>query len=136
MKCLDHVSKIDISYTASSAERGRYEHNIKILCGSEQTNTEPRRERPNWKEVVTKANKCAKGHLYREYIPLEQRQRLNDTLDPRVNEHLTWLSKNWFSYFKETEESSSSSATSWSGPPSWWDSWTEQHQWSEWQRQP
>ena len=72
VKCLDDVSKSDISYTASSHERGRYEHNIKILCGSEETNTGLRRERPNWKEVFTKAQ------------PLDQRQRMNDTLHPKV----------------------------------------------------
>ena len=130
VKCFDYVSKIDISFTASSAERGRYEHSINILCGSEETNTGPRRERPNWKEVVTKANKFAKENWNREYISLDQLKKMKDTLDPKVKEHLTWLNKNYSSNFKETKESSSSSATSRSS--SWWVSCTEHHSWGEW----
>ena len=90
VKCMEYVNKTDISCTATAAERGRYEHNIKVLCISGEINTGPRRERPNWNEAVTKAETFAKKKQWnREHIPIDQRQRMNDKLDPRVKEHLT-----------------------------------------------
>ena len=76
---MDHVTKIDISYTATAVERGRYEHNMKVLCISGEINTGPRRERPNWNEAVTKTETFAKEQWKREHIPIDQRQRMNDT---------------------------------------------------------
>ena len=81
---MDYVTQIDTSYTATAAERGRYEHNIKVLCISGEINTGPRRKRPNWDEAVTKAEKIAEEQWNREHTPVDQRQRMNDTLDPRV----------------------------------------------------
>ena len=74
---------------SAAAERGRYEHNMKVLCISGEINTGPRRERPNWNEAVTKAKKIATEQWNREHILIDQRQRMNDTLDTRVKEHLT-----------------------------------------------
>ena len=117
----------------------------------------PKKTRPNFTEAVETAktiskeewrvpdlNQClprttaraiSKEEWNMPQIPVQERERLNDTLDPKAKEHLTWLSKNWPSFFfKETEESSSS-ATSWSRPSSRWDqSWSDRHQWKEWQK--
>ena len=32
-------------------------------------------------------------------LPVKERERTYDTLDPKIKEHLIWLSKNWTSYF-------------------------------------
>ena len=75
VKCMDYLTQIDISYTATAAERGRYEHNIKVLCISGEINPGPKRERPNWNEAVTKAENFAKEQWNREHIPIDLRQK-------------------------------------------------------------
>ena len=85
-------------------------------------------------EAVAQATSKEEWNL--PQIQVNERERLHDTFDPKVKEHLIWLSTNWSGYFKEAEDSSSS-ATSWSKTSSWWDqSWSDRHQWKEWQKEP
>ena len=53
------------------------------------------------KEAVSAAEAFAKEQRNREYIPIDQRERLIDTFDLRVKEHLTWLGNNWSSIKKK-----------------------------------
>ena len=104
--------KIVISYTATKSQRNRSDCHVKVLCNDSDYNGGPRKTRPVFAEGLTTARAISKEEWHMPQIPVQERERLNDTLDPKVMEHLTWLSKNWCSYFKGTEESSSS-ATSW-----------------------
>ena len=90
----------------------------------------PRRTRPMWTEAVSEAEASGKEEWNIPHIPVQQRQRLNDKVDPTVKEHLECISKNWCNYFAESETSSSSASRS--KPTTCWDqSWNDQHQWKE-----
>ena len=80
----------------------------------------PRKTKPVFAKGLTTARATSEEAWDMPQIPVQERERLNDTLDPKVKEHFTWLSKHWSSYLKETEESSSTAST-WSRPSSWWD---------------
>ena len=86
---------------------------------------DPRNTRPNFTEAVeTAMNKNKEGWRVQD-LPSEERERVYDKLYPG------W-GKNWASYFKATQ--GSSSASSWSRPSSWWE-WSGRHQWKERQEQ-
>ena len=50
-------------------------------------------------EAVATAQAISKEEWNLPRKPVNERDRLHDALDPKVKEHLLWLSKNWSSYF-------------------------------------
>ena len=82
--------------------------------------------------------KQSRQELRIPFIPIRDRKRLHNQIDPALQGYLEWLSSNWAEYFaeeRETPTSSSSShwsSTSWWSPQSWtsnWQGW-HQHSWN------
>ena len=84
VKCLDYLAQIDISYKATAAQRNRYECNIELLCNDSDFHAGPRRGRPMWNEAVSTARVKNQEEWNIPYIPVDQRERLNDKLDPKL----------------------------------------------------
>ena len=134
-KYLDYFAKVDVSYTATRTQRNRSECRLKEFRNYPDHNGRPKNTRPNFTLAVETAMTFSKEEWWVPDLRKEEKERMYDKLDPKTMEHLIWLSKNWASDFKETENSSS--APSWSRPSSWWDqSLSDRHQWTEWQEQP
>ena len=64
------------------------------------------------------------------FIPIIEKKRLHNKIDPPLQEYLEWLSINWEDYSAE-EHHQPSSSSSWS-PTFWWSSSSWSSNWQRW----
>ena len=67
---MDGVARIDIPYTATKFQRNRSDCCVKVLCNY---------------PIVMAARAISKEEWDMLQIPVQERERLNDTLDPKVD---------------------------------------------------
>ena len=66
------------------------------------------------------------------FIPISERNRLHNQLDPSPQEYLEWLSINWAEYFAGERQQPSSSSSSWSPSSTCWSSFSWTPSWQTW----
>ena len=130
VKYVDYISKIDISNDAPYRQRLRYESIIHMRGVDSNKQAGPLCQRPDYKSSANSlvSFQRAQGKTA-PHIPIKERTRQDNTLDPTVQNHLEWLSFNWPTYF------SSSSSSTWTESPTWWSSSSWDHQRQEWHSQ-
>ena len=108
IKYLEYISEIDISHNAPHRQRLRYESTVYMRGVDSNKQAGPLCQRPDYKSsanaLVILQRAQGKGV---PHIPIKERTRQDNTLDPEVQKHLEWLSFNWPTYF------SSSSSSTW-----------------------
>ena len=93
VKYLDYISEIDISFIAPFRQRVRC--NTTIYLRSVDTNKQagPLCQRPDFQSRAQVLVSIQQAQVKRVlHIPIKERTKQNDTLDPAVRQHLEWLS--------------------------------------------
>ena len=125
----------DLPYSA--AFTSTYEVSTNIQASGTLHNT----QRPRYQEAkiaLVDMEKQSRQDLGKPFIPIRERKRLHNQIDPSLQGYFEWLSTHWAEYFGEEREPPTSSSsshwsyTSWWSPQSWtsnWQGW-HQHSWN------
>ena len=135
VRCLDHISAVDISHNATQEQRSRYHQLIYLRASDDDRQGPPLVTRPGYKEardVPVTMQKQSRAELGIEFIPKSERQRLGNMLDSQLQEYLVWLSTNWSTFFEKAHEPQSSSSSSQWSSTSWWSAQSWSSNWQGW----
>ena len=95
---LEHIVQIDISHEAPAEQRGRYNNLVHLRGIQESLQGMPLIKWPGYHEAklaITEVWWQSGRAMNIVHIPMKERKRLNDKLDPKIREYLVSVSENW-----------------------------------------
>ena len=133
VRYLDHDVQFSIFHGAPQ-QRERNMHILYLRSVDDNKQAPPLSQRPGYREAKEQLrNLQRRKENLAPFIPVTERKRSHNKIDPSLQEHLEWLSTNWEEYFAE-EHHQPSSSFSWS-PTSWWSSSSWSSNWQRWHQQ-
>ena len=105
----------------NSNEKSMQKRNLRSV--DEDKQAPPLSQRPGYRDAKEQLRnlKKEKREQVVPFIPVSERKRLHNQIDPSLQEYLEWPSIYWEEYFAE-EHHEPSSSSSWSPSSSWWSS--------------
>ena len=131
---LDYLVTVDITNVAPHHQRHRYESTITMKRSVSDLQLGPMKDRDDYQATTRLLVNLRKEQgRANTYILKMQRTRQNNTLHPKVQQRLEWLSEHHEEYF--SKQSSSSSSSSSSTQNRWQDAHWQDTQWELWEEQ-
>ena len=116
------VQKIDISHTTPHSQRERYNNLLYLRSVSEDKQPPLLPQRPGYqdaKKALVDMHKLVRQDCGVPFIPKVERHRLQNQLDPSMQQCRGVLSTNWAEYFAEEKHQPTSSSSSTPGSSYW-----------------
>ena len=140
VRYLDHIAHFSIYHNATQQQRESHMNLFYSRSVAENRQAPPLSQRPGYWEAKKEwinPQKARREELA-HFIPISERQRLQNKIDPSLQKNFEWLSTKWAEQFAE-EHHQPSSSSSWSPSSTWWSasSWTpswqrwHQHSWQD-----
>ena len=98
MRYLDHIAQINISHKAPHEQREKYKNLLHFRGVDENKQAPPLPQRPGYqdaKEAFIDMQKQSRQDFGISFIPISERKRTHDQLDPSLQGYLEWLSTKW-----------------------------------------
>ena len=117
VRYLDHIVYFSICHNAPQQQREIHMHILYLRSVDENRQPPPLLRRPGYREAKEKLKKPTKEKREQLalFIPVSERTRSQNKIDPSLQGYIEWLSTNWAEYFAEEHYQPSSSS---SGSPS------------------
>ena len=127
---LDYLVTVDITHVAPHHQRHRYESTITMKCTDSDLQLGPMKDGDDYQATARLLVNIRKEQgRANTHIPKMQRTRQRNTLHPKVQQRLDWLSEHYEEYFSK-QSSSSSSSSSWT-QNRWQDAQWQDTQWED-----
>ena len=97
---LDYLVTVDITHVAPHHQRHRYESTITMKCTDSDQQLGPMKDRDDYQATVRLlVNILKEQGRANTHIPKMQRTRQRNTLHPKVQQRLDWLSEHYEEHF-------------------------------------
>ena len=107
VRYVDHIVHFNSCHNAPESQREKHVNLLHLRSLDENKQAGPLWQRPVYREAKKELSKLHKSKREEQlpYIPVSDRKRLQNRIDPSLQEYLEWLSMHWSEQFAEPQNS-------------------------------